>query len=144
MIVRNSLHHGMGNLSLKSKAITNLGGEIFNKEAQQYTVYGWREVVPKNLKHPEGWGTISVDDPYASISSHEWSEEKSKPPARIKEARLLSLMEKAGKDIEDKDAEAMAGKGLEHNNVQMQSKNYFQRLHFTPTIRCSQCYTSWC
>ena len=67
----------------------------------------------KNLTHPEGWGTVSSENPNASISSHEWSEEKSKPPSRIKEARLLSLMEKAGRDIEDEDlAEAMAGKGL--------------------------------
>ena len=67
----------------------------------------------KKLSHPEGWGTLSTESPLASISSHEWNEEKSKPPTRIKEARLLSLMEKAGKDIEDEDlAEAMAGKGL--------------------------------
>ena len=104
----------MVNRSLKSKKRTaNLGGEIFNKEAQQYSTLGWREVVPKNLSLPDGWGNISTDDPLASISSHEWSEEKSKPPTRIKEARLLSLMEKAGKDIEDEDlADAMAGKGL--------------------------------
>ena len=58
-------------------------------------------------------GLYSPESPLASISSHEWNEEKSKPPSSIKEARLLSLMEKAGKDIEDEDlAEAMAGKGL--------------------------------
>ena len=114
MIVRNFIASWYGESVIeKQKRTANLGGEIFKKEAQQYTVHGWREVVPKNLSHPEGWGTISVDNPHASISSHEWSEEKSKPPTRIKEARLLSLMEKAGKDIEDEDlAEAMAGKGL--------------------------------
>jgi len=114
MIVRNFIASWYGESVIeKQKRTADLGGEIFNKEAQQYTTHGWREVVPKNLSHPEGWGTVSSDDPHASISSHEWSEEKSKPPARIKEARLLSLMEKAGKDIEDEDlAEAMAGKGL--------------------------------
>ncbi|MGB0475323.1 MAG: DNA topoisomerase [Candidatus Poseidoniaceae archaeon] len=114
MIVRNFIASWYGESVIeKQKRTANLGGEIFNKEAQQYSILGWREVVPKNLSLPDGWGNISTDDPLASISSHEWSEEKSKPPTRIKEARLLSLMEKAGKDIEDEDlADAMAGKGL--------------------------------
>ena len=97
----------------KQKRTADLGGEIFVKEAQQYTELGWREVVPKKLSHPDGWGTVTTNAPQASISSYEWSEEKSKPPSRIKEARLLSLMEKAGKDIEDEElSEAMDGKGL--------------------------------
>ena len=66
----------------------------------------------KKLSHPEGWGTFQRRV-HCFYFIHEWNEEKSKPPTRIKEARLLSLMEKAGKDIEDEDlAEAMAGKGL--------------------------------
>lgn len=114
MIVRNFIASWYGESVIeKQKRTANLGGEIFKKEAQQYATLGWREVVTKNLSHPEGWGTLSTESPLASVSSHEWSEEKSKPPTRIKEARLLSLMEKAGKDIEDEDlAEAMAGKGL--------------------------------
>jgi DNA topoisomerase-3 len=114
MIVRNFIASWYGEALIeKQKRTADLGGEIFTKEAQQYTTLGWREVVPKNLTFPEGWGTVSADSPMADISSHEWKEEKSKPPARIKEARLLSLMEKAGKDIEDEDlAEAISGKGL--------------------------------
>ncbi|CAI8302129.1 MAG: DNA topoisomerase 3 [Candidatus Poseidoniaceae archaeon] len=114
MIVRNFIASWYAEAVIeKQKRTANLAGEIFNKEAQQYTTLGWREVVAKNLSHPKGWGTFSKESPLASVSSHEWSEEKSKPPTRIKEARLLSLMEKAGKDIEDEDlAEAMAGKGL--------------------------------
>jgi DNA topoisomerase-3 len=114
MIVRNFIASWYGEAFIeKQKRTADLGGEIFTKEAQQYTTLGWREVVPKNLTFPEGWGTVSPDSPMADISSHEWKEEKSKPPARIKEARLLSLMEKAGKDIEDEDlAEAISGKGL--------------------------------
>jgi len=114
MILRNFIASWYGEATIeKQKRTADLKGEIFNKEAQQYKSLGWREVVPKALNLPDGWGTISVDDPEANITSHDWKEEKSKPPARIKEARLLSLMEKAGKDIEDEDlAEAMAGKGL--------------------------------
>ena len=114
MIVRNFIASWYGEAFIeKQKRTADLKGEIFTKEAQQYTTLGWREVVPKNLTFPEGWGTVSEDLPMADISSHEWKEEKSKPPARIKEARLLSLMEKAGKDIEDEDlAEAISGKGL--------------------------------
>ena len=114
MIVRNFIASWYGEALIeKQKRTADLGGEIFTKEAQQYTTLGWREVVPKNLTFPEGWGNVSSDSPVADISSYEWKEEKSKPPSRIKEARLLSLMEKAGKDIEDEDlAEAISGKGL--------------------------------
>lgn len=114
MIVRNFIASWYPEaLIQKQKRTADLDGEIFLKEAQQYTSLGWREVVSKNLSFPEGWGTVSQEAPMADISEHEWSEEKSKPPSRIKEARLLSLMEKAGKDIEDEElAEAMSGKGL--------------------------------
>ena len=114
MISKNFIASWYGEAKIeKQKRTADLRGEIFVKEAQQYTELGWREVVPKNLSHPDGWGTVTTHSPQASISSYEWSEEKSKPPSRIKEARLLSLMEKAGKDIEDEElAEAMDGKGL--------------------------------
>ena len=114
MIVRNFIASWYGEATIeKQKRTADLQGEIFVKEAQHYTNLGWREVVPKSLNFPEGWGTVAADSPEASITSHEWKEEKSKPPTRIKEARLLSLMEKAGKDIEDEDlADAMSGKGL--------------------------------
>ena len=47
------------------------------------------------------------------IDHHQFKEEKTKPPARLKEARLLSLMENAGKAIDDEElAQAMKGKGL--------------------------------
>ena len=78
MIVRNFIASWYGESVIeKQKRTANLGGEIFNKEAQQYSTLGWREVVPKNLSLPDGWGNISTDDPLADISSHEWSEEKS-------------------------------------------------------------------
>ncbi len=114
MIVRNFIASWYDEATIeKQKRTADLKGEIFNKETRKYTTLGWREVVPKSLDFPEGWGTISTDSPEATITSHEWNEEKSKPPARIKEARLLSLMEKAGKDIDDEDiAEAISGKGL--------------------------------
>ena len=48
-----------------------------------------------------------------TLSDHEFSEEKSKPKNRLKEASLLQLMEHAGKHIEDDElAEAMKEKGL--------------------------------
>ena len=94
MILRNFIASWYGEATIdKQKRTADLKGEIFTKEAQQYKSLGWREVVPKALNLPDGWGTISDDDPEANITSHDWSEEKSKPPARIKEACLLSLME---------------------------------------------------
>ena len=138
MIVRNFIASWYGESVIeKQKRTANLGGEIFNKEAQQYTVHGWREVVPKNLSHPEGWGTISVDNPHASISSHEWSEEKSKPPTRIKEARLLSLMEKAEGTsktrIWQKQWQEKASEHQQH--VQIRSKNYYPEVTFLANNR---------
>ena len=114
LIVRNFLASWYPQSTIeKQKRTANLGGEIFTKEAQQYQTLGWREVVPKNLSFPDGWGTLEQNPTSSKIEEHTWKEDKSKPPSRLKEARLLTLMERAGKEIEDEElAEAMSDKGL--------------------------------
>ena len=85
----------------------------FVKEARSLTTPGWRAVRPKNQSLPDGWDTLPANPGAASIISHEFKEEKTKPTGRLKEAGLLRLMEHAGKKIDDDDlAAAMKGKGL--------------------------------
>jgi len=96
-----------------TKRITTKNGHQFLKEAEAMANAGWRAVVPKKDKVPEGWGQLPSTPCDASLDSHEFSEEMSKPKNRLKEASLLQLMEHAGKHIEDDDlADAMKDKGL--------------------------------
>ena len=95
------------------KRVASKQGHEFVKEAQQIKIEGWRSVRPKNQNFPEGWGNLKVNPSDAQVESYEFSEEKTKPVGRLKEAGLLRLMENAGKDIEDEElSAAMKDKGL--------------------------------
>ena len=88
-------------------------GQNFIKEARSLKTPGWRAVRPKKQNLPDGWGELPSNPADATLASHEFKEEKTKPPGRLKEAGLLRLMEHAGKKIEDEElAAAMKGKGL--------------------------------
>jgi len=96
-----------------TKRITASTGHQFVKEVEAIATPGWRAVVNKKNNVPEGWGNLPSNPCPSSLEGHEFSEEKSKPKNRLKEASLLQLMEHAGKHIEDDDlAEAMKDKGL--------------------------------
>lgn len=96
-----------------TKRIAKKTGHQFIKEVEQIASPGWRAVVPKKDKVPEGWGSLPSNPCATALDSHEFSEELSKPKNRLKEASLLQLMEHAGKHIEDDDlADAMKEKGL--------------------------------
>ena len=96
-----------------TKRITTKSGHQFLKEVEALATSGWRAVVPKKDKVPEGWGTLPSNPCDATLDSHEFSEEMSKPKNRLKEASLLQLMEHAGKHIDDDElADAMKEKGL--------------------------------
>ncbi len=85
----------------------------FIKEARSLSTPGWRAVRPKKQDLPDGWGKLPKNPCAATLTSHEFKEEKTKPPGRLKEAGLLRLMEHAGKKIDDEElAAAMKGKGL--------------------------------
>ena len=114
LIVRNFLAswHPVAEWTV-TKRITTKNGHQFLKEAESLATAGWRAVVPKKDKVPEGWGQLSTTPCDSTLDSHEFSEEMSKPKNRLKEASLLQLMEHAGKHIEDDDlADAMKDKGL--------------------------------
>lgn len=114
MIVRNFLAswHPPSEWTV-TKRITRKSGHQFIKEVEQIASPGWRAVVPKKDKVPEGWGSLPNNPCESTLDSHEFSEELSKPKNRLKEASLLQLMEHAGKHIEDDElADAMKEKGL--------------------------------
>jgi len=96
-----------------TKRTTRSNGHQFIKEAEALAEPGWRAVVTKNDKVPEGWGKLPSNPCASKLEDHEFTEEFSKPKNRLKEASLLQLMEHAGKHIDDDElAEAMKDKGL--------------------------------
>ena len=93
--------------------VADVAGEMFHAKAERYVELGFREVLPSKAKMPEGWGELPESPANAEVVSHECLAEATKPVPRLKEARLLQLMEHAGKDIEDQSlAEAIEGKGI--------------------------------
>ena len=95
------------------KRVASKQGENFVKEARSLSTQGWRAVRPKKQDLPDGWGKLPNNPANAELKSHEFKEQKTKPPGRLKEAGLLRLMEHAGKKIDDEElAAAMKGKGL--------------------------------
>ena len=95
------------------KRVASKQGQNFVKEARSLSTPGWRAVRPKKQDLPDGWGKLPTNPTNAELKSHEFKEQKTKPPGRLKEAGLLRLMEHAGKKIDDEElAAAMKGKGL--------------------------------
>ena len=85
----------------------------FKKEVRVLKEAGWREVKPKSNKIPENWNTLATNPAITAAVDYRFKEELTKPTNRLKEAKLLSLMENAGRSIDDEAmAEAMKGKGL--------------------------------
>jgi DNA topoisomerase-3 len=102
---------------------TTVAGQRFRSRARTLMEPGWRAVL-------EGGATEDAGDDVAALpplrpgaaeasgvgvqtTGVETIAEQTKPPARITEARLLSLMENAGKDLEDEElAAAMHERGL--------------------------------
>lgn len=95
------------------KRIATLEGEQFSKEVRQIKTPGWRAVRPKKQTLPDGWNELPSNPCDGDVDSYEFTEEKSKPKSRLKEAGLLRLMEHAGKQVDDEAlADAMKDKGL--------------------------------
>jgi DNA topoisomerase-3 len=92
--------------------ITRVGQEHFRTRARTLVVPGWRAVMPAGGEDEETLpplvpGQADTRDAAVSTLGTEKHEEETKPPARITEARLLSLMENAGKQIDDDDLAAV-------------------------------------
>jgi len=98
---------------------TVVAGEHFRTRARSLKVPGWRSVLPAT--DDDGEGALrpltakgdGADGIGVDLTGSELLEEETKPPARITEARLLSLMENAGKQIDDEDlSAALDDKGI--------------------------------
>ncbi len=98
--------------------VTEVAGQKFRSRSRTLDEPGWRAVLGQVEQEEQALPPLV---PFASEAegvgvraiSVELTAERTKPPARITEARLLSLMESAGKDIEDEEiAAAISEKGI--------------------------------
>lgn len=91
--------------------VTELGEHSFRSRSRTLDVPGWRTVMGQTEQEDQALpalieGETEANDVSARVNDIEQIDEKTKPAARITEARLLSLMENAGQEIEDEDAAA--------------------------------------
>jgi DNA topoisomerase-3 len=98
---------------------TQVAGESFRTRARTLVEAGWRSVLPGGegddvaALPPLAAGETDVSGVGVETREAESSREETKPPPRISEARLLSLMENAGQQVEDEDlAAVLHEKGL--------------------------------
>jgi len=106
-------------LWVKVERITRVAGEAFRTRARTLQEPGWRSVLASEPEEDEATlPPLRPDSDEASGVAVRTIElaaeaEETRPPARITEARLLSLMENAGEQIEDEDlAKALHEKGI--------------------------------
>jgi DNA topoisomerase-3 len=99
--------------------ITLAANERFRTRARFLKEPGWRSVLPEGDETeatplpPLAAGQAEATGVAVRGLEAESHEEETKPPARITEARLLSLMENAGKQVDDEDfAAALHEKGI--------------------------------
>ena len=84
-----------------TKRITTKSGHQFLKEVEALATSGCAPLFPRRIRYPKGGGQLPSNPCDATLDSHEFTEEMSKPKNRLKEASLLQLMEHAGKHIDD-------------------------------------------
>ena len=78
---------------------------------------GWRAVLPENDAPQVSLPPLAVSDARSdvavTVAEADAEEQQTRPPARITEARLLTLMEHAGRAVEDEElAAVLSDKGL--------------------------------
>ncbi|MEL6184142.1 MAG: DNA topoisomerase 3, partial [Myxococcota bacterium] len=99
--------------------VTEVAGEHFRSRARTLQVPGWREVLGDEADEkapklpPLIPGQDKAEGVSVSLEGQEVEADETKPPPRISESRLLSLMENAGRYVEDDEAaEAMKDSGI--------------------------------
>lgn len=104
--------------------VAEVSGEHFRTRARTLMEPGWREVLPAtagagadeeetSVLPPLVPGRSEADGISARLQTVEVQAEETRPPARHSEARLLSLMENAGQDLEDENlVAALHEKGI--------------------------------
>ncbi len=87
-------------ISTQVERITTVQDEEFRTRRKVLKVPGWRACWERKEKeHDDTLPELS--DPAVTLLSHEVEEKETNPPSRLNEASLLSLMETAGKDVDD-------------------------------------------
>jgi DNA topoisomerase-3 len=93
---------------------TEVQGERFRTRARSIKQKGWRAVLPPASDENGGGelpallrGRAEAQGVAVETTHAETEADETKPPPRINEGRLLSLMENAGKQIEDEDIAAV-------------------------------------
>ena len=99
--------------------VTTVAGHRFRSRARTLVEPGWRAIADGERSDEEQSlpplraGASEASDVPVAATAAELVAEHTKPPPRITEARLLSLMENAGEQVEDEDhAAAMNERGL--------------------------------
>jgi DNA topoisomerase-3 len=102
--------------------VSEVAGHSFRTRARTLMEAGWREVLPAPagsddeetaVLPPLEPGKSEASGVPATLLGAELQAEETRPPARLSEARLLSLMENAGQDLDDEDlAAALHEKGI--------------------------------
>ncbi len=106
-------------LWVKVERTTRAAGQAFRTRARTLQEPGWRAVLSTGPEEDEATlpplrsGADEAHDVPVLTSEVSEEQQETKPPARITEARLLSLMENAGQQIEDESlAVALHEKGI--------------------------------
>ncbi len=98
--------------------VTEVAGQKFRSRSRTLDEPGWRAVLGQVEQEEQALpplvpGATEAEGVGVQALGVELRADKTKPPARITEARLLSLMESAGQDIEDEEiARAISEKGI--------------------------------
>jgi len=100
--------------------ITTVEGERFRTRARSLQEPGWRAVLAGGEQEDDDTqlpplvaGASEARDVPVATPEAESEQQETRPPARITESRLLSLMENAGQYVEDEDlADALHEKGI--------------------------------
>ena len=129
--------------------ITEISEHSFRSRSRTLEEPGWRAVIGQTEQEEQALppllaGQSEAQGVSAQVLDIEQLDERTKPPPRITEARLLSLMENAGKEIEDEElAMALDNKGLGTPATRADiienliAKGYLQRIGkaLRPTVK---------
>lgn len=101
----------------KVERVTRVGQQAFRTRVQDLQVPGWREVYGLDSEEESKLPKLDEKNPNDQIAvgmaDFESLENATKPAPRLTEAKLLSLMEHAGRSVSDEDfAEAIKEKGI--------------------------------
>ncbi|NBO37066.1 DNA topoisomerase 3 [bacterium] len=101
----------------KVERITKISDNHFRTRVSDLQEQGWREVYGKDTEDESSLPKLHPTDPNATVrvktEGLDSQENATKPPPRLSEAKLLSLMEHCGRTVEDEDiADALRDKGI--------------------------------